>query len=337
MSQNSNILIIDDEPAVSKALGGLLADQGYSLAFASSGMEALAKAKETAPDLILMDVMMPDVDGFEVCRRMRTDPLLAEVPVIMLTGLDDRDSRLRGLESGADDFLTKPFERAELLARVRTIARLNRYRQLESKINRLSAVYDISSALNSTIEVDALLEFILKQTKEMLNVEGVSLLFYDHETEKLYFPIVLSEDEEIEAKLKQLRFPIEYGIAGWVTRKGESALVPDVSVDERFYGYVDGSTGFVTRSILCVPLRGKEGVLGVLEAVNKKEDQFTEDDQALLEAMAGNIAVSMEKASLHKDLEKAEALLRYQANKPSQGARQGYNFGDIIGNSRFSR
>ena len=333
MEQNSSILIIDDEPIVSEVLGGLLAEEGYDLAFAGSGIEALEKAKETIPDLVLMDIVMPDVDGFEVCRRFRSDPLLAEVPVIMLTGLDDRDSRMRGLESGADDFLTKPFDRTELLARVRTISRLNRYRQLESKINRLSAVYDVSSAINSTIEVEALLEFILQQTKEMLDVEGISLLFYDQEIEKLHFSVVLVEDEKIEARLKQLRFPVDYGIAGWVIREGRSALVPDVKADAHFYGEIDASTGFVTRSVLCVPLRGKESVLGVIEAVNKKSDQFTEDDQALLEAMAGNIAISIEKASLHKDLEKAEALLRHQATGADRDARQLYSFEDIIGAS----
>lgn len=337
MDENSSILIVDDEPAISEVLGGLLSEFGYNLDFADNGSEALIKAKEAIPDLVLMDVMMPDVDGFEVCRRFRSDPMLAEVPVIMLTGLDDRDSRLRGLESGADDFLTKPFDPAELLARVRTIARLNRYRQLENKINRLSAVYDISSALNSAIDVDALLEFILKQTKEMLDVEGISLLLYDAESETLYFPVVLVEDEKLETKLKQIQFPADCGIAGWVINSGRSILVPDVSLDNRFYGEVDKETGYTTKSILCVPLHGKEDILGVIEAINKRNGEFTEDDQVLLEAMAGNIAVSIEKASLHRDLEKAEAILRHQTAKPGQSVVQGYKFDDIIGNSEAIR
>jgi DNA-binding response OmpR family regulator len=129
MRHSSTILIVDDEPAGRDTLEALLMAQGYNLAFASNGPEALAKAAELTPDLILLDVMMPGMDGFEVCRRLRTDPLLTEVPVIMVTALDDRDSRLRGIEAGADDFVTKPFDRAELRARVRTITRLNRYRR----------------------------------------------------------------------------------------------------------------------------------------------------------------------------------------------------------------
>ena len=130
MTQESTVLIVDDEPVGRDTLEALLFNQGYHLAFASDGVEALAKTAELTPDLILLDVMMPGMDGFEVCRRLRADPVLAEVPVILVTALDDSESRLRGIEAGADDFVTKPYNRAELRARVRTITRLNRYRRL---------------------------------------------------------------------------------------------------------------------------------------------------------------------------------------------------------------
>jgi formate hydrogenlyase transcriptional activator len=331
MEHNSTILIVDDETDIRDTLALLLSDEGYKIDFAISGEEALEKANEHTPDLILMDIMMPDMDGFEACRRLRTNIFLAEVPIIILTGLGDRDSRLRGIDSGADDFLTKPFDRTELLARVRTITRLNRYRKLESKINRLSAVYDISSALNSSIDIDALLEFIIQQIKELLNVDVISILFYDQQKGELYFHITLTEDMSIESKLEKLRFSVEQGIAGWVVREGKPALVPDVNVDENFYGDIDKSIGFVTKSVLCVPLRDNEGVFGALEAVNKKDGVFTKDDQVLLEAMAGNIAVAIEKASLHKELQKAEALLNKQDAKLKN--KRGYRFEDIIGKS----
>ena len=130
MKHNSTVLIVDDELVGHATLEALLTGQGYNLAFASNGPGALEKAVELIPDLILLDVMMPDMDGFEVCRRLRADPLLAEVPVIMVTALADRSSRLQGIEAGADDFVSKPFDRVELRARVQTITRLNRYRRL---------------------------------------------------------------------------------------------------------------------------------------------------------------------------------------------------------------
>jgi PAS domain S-box-containing protein len=131
MKRTGSILIVDDQLSAREVLKGLLIGQDYDLAFASSGEEALAKAAELIPDLILLDVMMPGMDGFEVCEQLRADPLLAEVPVIMVTALDDRDSRLKGLKLGVDDFITKPFILAELQARVRTITRLNRQRRLQ--------------------------------------------------------------------------------------------------------------------------------------------------------------------------------------------------------------
>jgi len=130
MENNSTILVVDDEPAEREVLEGLLMGQGYSLYLASNGVETLAKAAYLTPDLILLDVMMPGMDGFEVCRRLRADPLLGEVPVVMITALDDRDSRLQGIEAGADNFVSKPFDQIELLTHTRTIIRLNRYRQL---------------------------------------------------------------------------------------------------------------------------------------------------------------------------------------------------------------
>lgn len=130
MTGKNTILIVDDEPFGRETLGDLLLTEDYTLAFAANGPEALAKAAELTPDVILLDVMMPGMDGFEVCRRLRADPDLAEVPVIMITALDDRASRLTGIEAGADDFMSKPFDRVELRTRVKTITRLNRYRRL---------------------------------------------------------------------------------------------------------------------------------------------------------------------------------------------------------------
>jgi PAS domain S-box-containing protein len=130
MTYTNTILIVDDEVRGRKTLEGILRPYDYDLAFAGTGSEALAQAADRLPDLILLDVMMPGMDGFEVCRRLRTDPHLAEIPVIMLTALDDRASRLQGIESGADDFLSKPYDRIELRARVQTITRLNRYRRV---------------------------------------------------------------------------------------------------------------------------------------------------------------------------------------------------------------
>ena len=126
----SKILIVDDEELGRDTLESLLINEPYQLLFAKDGFEMLKVAKENQPDVVLLDVMMPGMDGFEACEKLRKDPITAETPVIMVTALDDSDSRIRGIEAGADDFISKPFNRLELRARIRTITRLDRYRIL---------------------------------------------------------------------------------------------------------------------------------------------------------------------------------------------------------------
>jgi putative two-component system response regulator len=131
------LLIIDDEPIIRESLEALLALEGYRLEFAENGSQGIEAALRLRPDAILLDVMMPDMDGYEVCHRLRTEPAVNEAPIIMITAFDDRDSRLQGLEAGADDFLSKPIDRLELRTRLRTITRLDRYRKLYTERTRL--------------------------------------------------------------------------------------------------------------------------------------------------------------------------------------------------------
>ena len=142
MTTNPSILIVDDEPTGREVLAALLHNQNYRLYFAANGPEALESAIRHLPDVILLDVMMTGMDGFEVCRRLRANRTLSEVPVVLITALDDRESRLQGIAAGADDFVTKPFDRSELRLRVQTITRLNRYRKLVEERSRLNWVVE---------------------------------------------------------------------------------------------------------------------------------------------------------------------------------------------------
>lgn len=142
MEITSKILIVDDDPYGREALEGLLYTSDYSLLFAENGMMALEMAAHHRPDIILLDVMMPGMNGLDVCRRLRADLHLREVPIILLTALEDRQVRLEGIEAGADDFITKPFDRTELRLRVRNLTRLNRYRHLQEERARVEQAYD---------------------------------------------------------------------------------------------------------------------------------------------------------------------------------------------------
>lgn len=140
MESKSTILIADDDLIAQETLTDLLTFDGYTIVLASNGLEAVEQAKRYTPDLVLLDVMMPGIDGFEVCQRLRAYPPTSGIPIIMLTALDDRSARLRGIESGADEFLSKPFDTSELRMRVRTISRLNRYRLLQTERNKFELV-----------------------------------------------------------------------------------------------------------------------------------------------------------------------------------------------------
>jgi class 3 adenylate cyclase/CheY-like chemotaxis protein len=124
MNTPAKILVVDDTPRNVKLLADLLAVKGYCVTTAASGREALDKIDGDTPDLVLLDVVMPEMSGYEVCRALRENPATRMLPVIMVTALDPSVERVKGIDAGADDFLTKPINQAELLARVKSLLRI---------------------------------------------------------------------------------------------------------------------------------------------------------------------------------------------------------------------
>ena len=133
----ARVLIVDDEPHNRQLLEVMLAPDGYLLQTAASGEEALAIVAQQPPDLILLDVMMPGMDGYEVTATIKGDPATRNIPVIIITALDDRHARMLGLNAGAEDFLSKPVDRAELSCRVRNLVRLKAYGDYYDRYSRV--------------------------------------------------------------------------------------------------------------------------------------------------------------------------------------------------------
>jgi two-component system sensor histidine kinase/response regulator len=125
--RNGIILSVDDEPINRKLMKAMLAPEGYEIVDAPSGEEAIEAVFRFSPDLILMDVMMPGMNGFDVCKRLKNDDQTKAIPIIMVTGLRDKAHQLSAMEAGADDFVSKPVDRFELLIRVKSLLRIKRY------------------------------------------------------------------------------------------------------------------------------------------------------------------------------------------------------------------
>jgi adenylate cyclase len=139
MTEPAKILVVDDTPHNVKLLADLLSVKGYAVVTAASGVEALAQVEAERPDLVLLDVVMPGMSGYEVCQRLRGNPTTGVLPVVMVTALDPAQERIKGLDAGADDFLTKPINQAELLARVRSLLRIKRlYDTVEAQSAQLA-------------------------------------------------------------------------------------------------------------------------------------------------------------------------------------------------------
>lgn len=145
------ILVIDDTKLMLSMISSILQANGYDVVTASSGMEGIQKVKEEKPDLVLLDVVMPDIDGFEVCRLLREDDSNNLMPIIILTGQDNEEDKLKGLELGEDDYITKPFNQRELISRVRnTLRRIDRNRWA-NPLTGLQGNLEIQAEINHRI------------------------------------------------------------------------------------------------------------------------------------------------------------------------------------------
>ena len=127
MAMHENILIVDDEPRFAYMLADVLNEAGYDARTIDNGRDALEAAHRDPPDLMLLDVNMPGIDGFEVASRLKADPETAAIPIIMLSAMEGRGARVIGLESGAEEYLAKPFDKAELLARIHNLLLLREH------------------------------------------------------------------------------------------------------------------------------------------------------------------------------------------------------------------
>jgi len=135
--RKAKILIVDDDEKNLKLMGALLKNYGYNFETATNGVEAIEKTRRFSPDLIFLDIMMPDMDGYETCRRLKNDADTQHIPIVMVTALADRDSKIEGLKAGANDFISKPVDSTELMIRAKNLLRVKEFEDFLKQHNEL--------------------------------------------------------------------------------------------------------------------------------------------------------------------------------------------------------
>ena len=348
----ARVLIVDDSKTGRDLLTRRLQQDGHQTATAEDGEAALTMLQAADYDVVILDIMMPKLDGFGVLKHIRADDRLRQVPVIMISALDEVESVARCLELGADDYLTKPFNTILLRARLAACLVKKRLRDaqeaytrqlqdfnaalsqrvaeatgdLSRRVRELTALTDVSIAINSVMDVDLLLERILDLSKDVLAAEASSLLVLDPAVGKLRFHVARGTAEQA---LKKATLNVGQGIAGWVAQTGEPLLIPDAYQDPRFDRSYDERSGFRTRSILTVPISNKHEIVGVVQVMNKVgAGVFDQRDLLLFQSFASMASIALENARLFEhtrnmanDLRAAlEAERRLAIEKQKMGA-----------------
>lgn len=248
------ILVADDDPAVRQSIRMIFADMDVDAHFAEDGLAAYEQALALQPDLILLDVMMPGMNGFEVCRKLRDTLETEDIPVVMVTGLNDHESRIMGIEAGADDFLTKPIDVLTLTARVKTILRLNRFMKLQKERAQFKWAVD-------------------QATEGFLLVGEGDVILYANAQARSYLGLTLDDERSGQASFLDIverqfkRYP-DYLWEDWRQPASQTRylMTPETSSSRAFWLEVDVFPGFENDPVCYVSLRN------VSAAVNTDQD-----------------------------------------------------------------
>ena len=283
MSEGGVVLVVDDLPQNVKLLDAVLSPHGYTVITAASGAEALEKVAGSAPDIVLLDIVMPGIDGYEVCRRLRADPATSFLPVVMITASGSQE-RIGAIEAGADDFVVKPFDQAELLARVRSLMRIKRYHDtIEAQAVELSEwnrtlEARVSEQVEQIDRISRLKRFLAPQVVEMVTTSGDESFLESHRREitvvfcdlRGFTPFAETvEPEEVSAVLADY-----YHALGDIVHRFEGTL-------ERFAG--DGLMVFFNDPVPCAdaPERAVRMAVAMRNRVSELVERWAQHGHSL--------------------------------------------------------
>ncbi|MCP4395878.1 MAG: response regulator [bacterium] len=314
----ANILVVDDTHENLRMLNKILTEQDYVVRPVSSGAKAFSSIRVKIPDLVLLDIMMPDMDGYEVCRRLKADESTCNIPVVFISALTEVDDMLKGFSVGGADYITKPFQVREVLVRVETQLAVREAQQrllhqnnrLQQEINEhkrtenvlqqfnreLSLMNRVGQMFSSSLDLDAVLKNTLQEIQRLLDVISTSVWLRFPESGELECREIIGPGSK---NLAHVRLPAGEGITGWVAQHGESVVSADILKDPRHHDVAGQQSDFTMRSMLSVPLKVKGEVTGVLNLVDPEVDRFTQEDLRFVEPIAATAAIAIENARLY--------------------------------------
>lgn len=308
---SSVVLIIDDMRENRLLLSSQLRLDGHHILEASGGQDGIAMAREHDPDLILLDVMMPDINGFEVCKILKEDPSTHLIPIIMITALSKVESRIEGKKAGADEFLSRPHIREELLVRVRTLIQLKRARtNLEEERHRLQLLYNISRAVSTQLDLETMMSTIITQTQAAVGATKGNIMLLN-EQGQVYHKFIIRAGSPLEISDRVTQEVMTRGLGGWLVSHKRSEIIQDIRQDARWVTLPDdeGETG----SAIGVPLVGTERIVGILILNHPDVGYFTEEHRELLIALGSTVSTAIANAHLFTEISeerrKLEAIL----------------------------
>ena len=292
------ILIVDDTPDNLLVLFSYLEEQGFKVLLAEDGESALQIAQSQTPDLILLDVLMPNIDGFETCRRLKAKPSTKEIPVIFLTALSETVNKVQGFKLGGVDYVTKPWEQEEILARIQTHLNLRKMRrtlasqnqELQQSLNFEAVVRRITDRLRDSLDESQILETATQELVGVLDLSSCQIEFYDSEQIKATIvyehTITLPQSQGVSRNIAD--FPELY-----------QQLLQKIPLQ-----LVESTPQFNPQGIqvnrLACPIFDDRGIIGNLWALRPPTEVFTILEIQLLQQVASQCAIAIRQARLYE-------------------------------------
>ena len=319
------ILVVDDTSATLSMLAKHLEEHRYQVVVAEEGEEAIQRARFVKPDLVLLDVMMPGVDGFETCRRLKEDETTRDIPVIFMTALTDTQSKVTGFDVGGVDFITKPIQLEEVLARVRTHLTLHALQQkLEQwveertvELARVNRMLKILSYCNQTVvRATAEPELLREICRVLVELGGYPLAwigFAGQDETRTVRPVAYRSGEEGNLETARVSWADRepgQGPTGRAIRSGKPCIVQDIQTDPSFAPWWEDAKRRGFRSFIALPLWGDDGVFGALNIYAVQQDAFHPQEVDLLMELAGDLAYGLRSLRAQAARTQAEEALR---------------------------